>query len=319
MIIIEEYFISIDGGGSKTEVCIFEYKSKKMKILKYDCININQIGEIVFANRLHKIFEQLPLAKNYQIYAGIPGYGEASETDRYINELFRKFIPDQKYTIINDVELAHYASFGLKDGILILSGTGSMALAINNQEITRSGGWGYLIGDEGSAFQIGLSAVNHLSHVFDGIEKSSILSKILCEKYKFDFSSKLVSFVYKSKNYRKEIAFMSKLVDVAAEKGCEVAINILDNASKHLIKMIQVLNEGEGNKISYAGSVFNSKILKELVEKNGGFKFTTPMLQPVLGGILKLECDYKNIDINQEIDQLLTNYEKIIEEQNEYK
>ncbi len=304
---IKNYFISIDGGGSKTEICIFEQQTQQMRILKCGTININQIGETGFANVMFSIFEQLPLNDKCNIYAGIPGYGQSSEIDRYINIIFKKYLNAHKYTIINDVELAHYASLGLEDGILILSGTGSMALAINGKKKITCGGWGYLIGDEGSAFQIGLSAINHLSHVFDGIEKKSILSKMLCKTYKFDFSSKLVNFVYKSNNYRKEIATISQVVDLAAIEGCKVAISILNDASLDLIKMIKVFDV-ENNKISYAGSVFNSYTFKKLIETNGNFTFTKPKLPPVLGGILKLECDCNNQDVNETIKKLTIKY-----------
>lgn len=287
MIFIKDYFISIDGGGSKTEICIFNLKTKHMQIQFFDGININQIGETVFTTRICEIFDCLPLNSDYYICIGAPGYGEASGTDRKINSVIEKFLRNEQYIIMNDVELAHYASFGLSDGILLLSGTGSMALSKVDGNIRRAGGWGFLIGDEGSAFSIGLKAVNHLSHVFDGIEQPSILSKLICNTHNFDFSSKLIGFVYSSTNYRKEIAFIARLVDEAANDGCEVAKSILRYEGRQLVKLVKVLNIDNNLPVSYAGSVFNSKVIKSFIEEEGCFKFRKPALKPVLGGIVK--------------------------------
>lgn len=298
MIFIKEYYISIDGGGSKTEVCVMNVKTEHIQTMYYDGININQIGETVFTTRMCEIFDTLPLTESYYICLGIPGYGEASETDRTINNIMAKYLVDDQYEIVNDVKLAHYASFAMSDGILLLSGTGSMALSIDNGLVQRSGGWGFLIGDEGSAFSIGLKAINHLSKVFDGIEKPTILYELVCDKYNFDFASKLISFVYSSNNYRKEIAVISKLVDEAAIKGCPKALEILSIEAMQLAKLVKVLDDGNDLKISYAGSVFNSQILKKFVEEHGDFKFEEPVLKPVLGGILRgyVFENAKNVD-----------------------
>ncbi len=62
--------------------------------------------------------------------------------------------------VLSDVELAHYAAFGGGPGILIVAGTGSVAYARDAKGKTeRAGGWGALLGDEGSAFWIGREAL----------------------------------------------------------------------------------------------------------------------------------------------------------------
>lgn len=314
MITIIDYYISIDGGGSKTEVCILNVKNETLELLYFGGININQLGEAIFTTRICEIFDSLPLTKNYYICIGVPGYGEASETDKKIQSIMSKLLKEKNYIMVNDVVLAHYASFGLKDGILLLSGTGSMAMSYNQGMMQRAGGWGHLIGDEGSAFSIGLKAINHISHVLDGICAPSPLSELICNTYKFDFSSKLISFVYESTNYRKEIALIAMLVDQAANQGCPVALRILECESKKLVKLVNVLKQSNDLKVSYAGSVFNSNILKRSVEKYGDFQFVEPKLKPVFGGILKIDELEGNCKINEEFIKKLYCSKKQLED-----
>lgn len=312
MINIIDYFISIDGGGSKTEVCIYECATHNMLVKTYAGININQAGELLFTKLICTIFDSLPLRKEYKMIAGIPGYGEASETDRKIDSIFNKYLNKDQYTILNDVQLAHYASLGLKDGILILSGTGSMAVKMQGEKMSRAGGWGYLIGDEGSAFKIGLAALNYMTHVFDGIEETSILFDEICDEYHFDFSSKLISYVYTSSDYRMELARFAILVDKAAELGCQVAIKILEDAANDLLKLVYVLNDNN-YKVSYAGSVFNSNTIIKTFKNEGSFEFAEPkLLVPVLGGIYKLSrlMAYENEQSISELNYTYIHCEK---------
>ncbi|MFV0551006.1 MAG: hypothetical protein ACK5L6_03660, partial [Anaerorhabdus sp.] len=124
--------------------------------------------------------------------------------------------------------------------------------------------------------------------------------------------SKLISFVYSSNNYRKEIAVISKLVDEAAIKGCPKALEILSIEAMQLAKLVKVLDDGNNLKISYAGSVFNSQILKKFVEEHGDFKFEEPVLKPVLGGIIKGLKSHSSSDVGMKYAvKLSDNYKNL--------
>ncbi|WP_342028456.1 BadF/BadG/BcrA/BcrD ATPase family protein, partial [Rhizobium ecuadorense] len=71
-------------------------------------------------------------------------------------DAIERTFPNVHRRVLNDVDAAHLGAFAAKPGILILSGTGSMAWARNSKgQSARTGGWGDLIGDEGSSHWIG--------------------------------------------------------------------------------------------------------------------------------------------------------------------
>lgn len=310
---MEKFSVSIDGGGTKTEVCIYNEKRNIIKCRVYDGININQIGNIRFNHIIQQIFSDIQCIEDCNFCIGVPGYGESSECDKAIQSSIYMYVNKENCILVNDVELAHYASFALGDGVLLLSGTGSMLLSVNNGVKKRAGGWGYLIGDEGSSFYIGLKALNHISHVFDFNTKRSILSQMICDKYNLDFPSKLVNYIYSSGNYRKDVAKLSQTVNEAAECGCPVANDILEESAKYFVEMTELLMPDVKLNISYAGGTFSSQILRKNIENQGNFHFTPPRMKPVLGGIIKLANPKTENEINRIVDKLNALYQNEVE------
>lgn len=287
MIGISKYYISIDGGGSKTDIVVFNQKIQLMFKRRASGMNINQIGEVKFSGLFEKIANDLKEFSDYEMCIGLPGYGESNETDTLQKQIIGNYFNLNKCIIVNDVELAHYGSLGLDDGVLILSGTGSIAMRIHQGKKSRVGGWGNLIGDEGSAFDIGYHAINHISRVFDELEKESLLSEMICKQYQFDFASKVINYIYSSTDYRYDVAKLSMVVDQAARKGCPKANEIINQAANNLIEYAMKLQMNDED-VSYAGSVFKCPTLRYNIERNASFTMSKPKLIPVLGGILKL-------------------------------
>ena len=63
--------------------------------------------------------------------------------------------------IVHDTQLI-LAAADVQDGIALISGTGSVAWGRTPDGRTaRAGGWGYLLGDEGSGYWVGRQAVRH--------------------------------------------------------------------------------------------------------------------------------------------------------------
>jgi N-acetylglucosamine kinase-like BadF-type ATPase len=84
------------------------------------------------------------------------------------------------FELLHDTRIAHAAAFGRGEGVLVIAGTGSVAYGTNDKgEECRAGGWGYLFGDEGSAFWIGRRLIERAMHDRDDALRSPVTPALL--------------------------------------------------------------------------------------------------------------------------------------------
>lgn len=156
-------------------------------------------------------------------------------------------------TIKNDAELAHYTVTG-GTGILVISGTGSIAYGVNRQgQARRVGGWSFsIMGEEGSGTWVTRKSIRYLADCFDGVRTETLMADLiknrLCIhtiKEMTDYSASLTM------DTHGQIS-LGELVDRAAEQGDENAISILKAAAKEtfglvdsLIRVLKMENDPE--------------------------------------------------------------------------
>jgi N-acetylglucosamine kinase-like BadF-type ATPase len=102
-----------------------------------------------------------------------------AEAVQWAQQTIRELIPDSTIYVAGDHVIAHRAAFGTSPGVLVISGTGSIAFGRNQAgETARAGGWGPSISDEGSAFWVGREAVVEALRSFDFGKSNGLLSTI---------------------------------------------------------------------------------------------------------------------------------------------
>jgi N-acetylglucosamine kinase-like BadF-type ATPase len=102
-----------------------------------------------------------------------------AEAVHWAQQTIRELIPESTIYVAGDHVIAHRAAFGTSPGVLVISGTGSIAFGRNqNGETARAGGWGPNVSDEGSAFWVGREAVTAALHAFDFGKSNGLLATI---------------------------------------------------------------------------------------------------------------------------------------------
>ena len=131
-----------------------------------------------------------------------------------------------------DQQTALYGALGGPGGIVLIAGTGSICFGKNGAgEYARSGGWGHLIGDEGSGYALGRDALAAVARAWDGWGEKTLLSQLLAEQMELDDQKKIISYTYGGDKSR--IAALAPLVEQAAGQDDAVALEIIrDNAVK---------------------------------------------------------------------------------------
>jgi N-acetylglucosamine kinase-like BadF-type ATPase len=160
--------------------------------------------------------------------------------------------------INGDHETMLYGAVG-REGTVLISGTGSVALGKNGRgETFRCGGWGYLIGDEGSGYAIGRDILRAVAKANDGCGPNTCLTELVFETLHISGMGELIRFVYDPNADKSRIASLAPLLVRALTQGDEAANAIVMGAAQELVLLaatvITRLSLEEGD-IAFTGSI----------------------------------------------------------------
>lgn len=259
-----DYIIGVDGGGSKTEAAAYRVTDGKflnrVKTGFSNPVNDKETALNNLNDAIEVITSKLKDGHLCGIYLGIAGCEVGDNAQSIRESIQRKFniVP----VVMNDAELALKAMLKGKDGILVICGTGSAAFGINKGRSERCGGWGYLLGDEGSGYSIAIRAIKRMIYEQEhGIRESDLTRKILQELGLASVND-ITDFVYSSTKNR--IASLSKTVSKLAENGDEVSRNILIKEGEAIARTTELLYKKlqfESVSIALVGGVIRKSII----------------------------------------------------------
>jgi N-acetylglucosamine kinase-like BadF-type ATPase len=288
----EGVLCGIDGGGSKTLVAAADSSGQVTKLTRGRATSplerddwAEALAEQVsgFAGR----------AGLLAVGAALPAYGEVAEVsaaqERVIGELFGA-APQR---VLNDVDAAHIGAFAGGPGILILAGTGSMAWARDEAGTShRTGGWGEMVGDEGSGYWIGKLVLGAVSKAIDGRAGATGLVAGVFNLLGLDVNDRvnqLEGWASRLREPRTQIASLAPVALNLAEHGDIAARDIADRAADELAWHVRTLErrlDAPTMAWSYAGGLFQSAVLREVVVERIGRQPHLPLLPPIGGALL---------------------------------
>ena len=227
------YVIGVDGGGTKTETVAYDLEGNKLISILTGFGNLVNGKEEALKNILegiNQIFVEYGKENVEGIYLGLAGSEVGSNAKIVYERIKEEF--DIESVVMNDSELALKALLKGEDGILTIAGTGSISFGINKEVQWKSGGWGHLLGDEGSAYKIAMEGLKHMVYENDNNLELGELSRELLETLEVSKVDDIIGFVYSST--KDEIAKLAKVVSKLAEKGDEKSLSIMVSEGKLL-------------------------------------------------------------------------------------
>jgi N-acetylglucosamine kinase-like BadF-type ATPase len=209
----------------------------------------------------------------------------------------RELIRSAQYKITHDAEVALSGATAGEPGIIIIAGTGSMAFGLDAQGRTaRAGGWGYVFGDEGGAFDITRRAVRAALQNEEGWGPPTILRDLLLEATGAANANELLHLFYGPEYPRKRVASLCPLVTRAAEEGDRVALGIFETAAAGLARFVEgvhrhLFRADERVPLAYIGGAFQSAPLlasfSSRVRDSIASRIGPPRLGPAAGALLE--------------------------------
>jgi N-acetylglucosamine kinase-like BadF-type ATPase len=295
-------FLGIDGGGTKTEFILCDEQGRALAGGQKESASHWQFSGDVLERVLREgvalILKQSGKAFSdiAAVGFGMSGYGESPEKDEKSTGICRSVFKDIPLEICNDVEVGLIASLGLECGIGVTSGTGAMAVGIDERGAKgRTGGWGHEIGDEGSGAWLGMKAVEIFTKQSDGRLKKTLFYDLFKERLRMTDDFDIISLFHDGYHgKRAETASLQKMLCDAARLGDPWAIQAYGRAADELallaIALRDKLSFKEPVKVSYSGSIFKAgdfitKPFRGRLEGRG-FIACEPRFTPIQGAML---------------------------------
>ena len=256
-----QYILGVDGGGTKTEAIAYNLDGSEIARGYAGFGNIIIDKELALKNielSIRECTKKLRLEDCVYLCLGLAGC-EAGDNkiviQQYLKLKFKCVIKVIK--IINDGEIALSAMLKGNDGIITIAGTGSITIGKYRGTAVRVGGWGHLIGDEGSGYFIAMEGIRKIFLENDLGLPDSLLTKEIFKATNSDNRKELLQFVYNST--KGEIASLVPVILKMCEKGDNVSTKILKDAgadlARNTIRAIKLLGIKDKIRVAITGSI----------------------------------------------------------------
>lgn len=266
-----DYFIGIDGGGSKTDFLLCDSELNVIARRVSTRSNPIDIGISAVCELLSENVALLLKDGNVQsqevraAFAGIAGLTSSNHTQT-LASLLGDLLPNAVTAASHDGINVLFGAFPDTDGVSIICGTGSSCFVKRGRDIHRIGGYGRfdLVGN---GYEIGKACVAHALKTADGRANSGIMEDLLAEQLgSDDFVGALDSVLKMSKN---EIAAFARIVVTAAEQGDTAAIDIIAANMQYVAELISCAGRFFDNsyQVALAGGIFRSNFAKNTLAK----------------------------------------------------
>jgi N-acetylglucosamine kinase-like BadF-type ATPase len=239
------HVLGIDAGGTKTVCFLADHHGTIVSEARGPGANLQAAGELHVEKVLHDVMEAaigdrsiVPAA----ICLGIAGVDRPDDA-AVVRGIMKRIGYKAQVLIVNDALVALEAGAPGAPGIVIVSGTGSIAYGRNAAgEAARAGGWGYVLGDEGSGYWIGRAALRAVLREADHRGPKTALTPLLLDHFGVSEAQLLIHEVYHASLKPAAIGALAQSVQKAFSEGDEAAIRILRTAADEL--------EGSGVSVS---------------------------------------------------------------------
>lgn len=251
-------YAGIDGGGTKTDAAIISEFGDILATARGGATNPHSVSPQEAVMELLRILDLL-FSSNINfllnceiICLGMSGISENQER-QWITSHVQDYMKNKKDAldsnsnscavwVVSEGEIALMASLGQPHGLLSISGTGSIVYGITPEgEVCRAGGWGHLLGDEGSGYRIGQRTLQAVMQSYDGVLPPTALTLLVQQELHVKHAPDLKQLVYQPDWTKSSTASIARLTIEAASAGDEAARVLLIDEARQLAETAKAL------------------------------------------------------------------------------
>ncbi len=317
----QKLLLAVDGGGTKTDVVLFTEDGTVLKRIIGGPSNSSELGFERSSQTLKSLFEKLLSdydglkASLYSIYVGLAGGGIGANKDRY-KRLFMGLLPNAlNLGSGSDAVNGLNSGLGTGDGMALIAGTGSAVFSRCCGKLYQVGGWGHLLGDEGSGYDMASKGLRRTLKAMDGRASSTIMYELFSESIGKPVVDAIPEIYEGGKRY---IASLAPVVLEAADKNDEAALYILRDCAYELSSMLTAGSrflDSIPYRVVLTGGLWNAanKLLEAFVKEqlDERFEYIHPKLPPVYGAAVEAMA-FGGLTIDDEFERNFTNTLSIV-------
>lgn len=292
--------VGVDGGGTRTRAVLLDESGRIARWAASGGSNFQMVGLDGLRRRLGEVLRELGLGSasaEVAMCLGLAGAGRADEQHE-IADMVAGEGWAARLRVVTDARAALEGAHAGGPGLIVIAGTGSIVLGKSAGDVeARAGGWGPLLGDDGSGYRIGLEALRAAYRARDGWGEPTLLDGVLRQHLGIDSWDQAVRRVYGGDLDREHISGLAPLVFRCARQDDPVAIGIVAAAGGGLGRQVGavagrlLLTEVD---VACAGGVFHQvaalwPFLEAAARQTNGVRLvrrTESRLPPVLGAAL---------------------------------
>ena len=295
------YIIGIDGGGTRTVGILTTETGQCLARVQSGPSNYHVVGEAKTQAVLESVIGELcekagiPSTGAIHFCLGMAGLGR-SEDRKVVGRISDELgISKNRRILTHDAHIALVGGTEKQQGVIVISGTGAIVYGINaNGDEARASGWGYLLGDEGSGYDIAIKGLRAVARAADGRGDPTELTDRILDRLERNEPSELIRWTHAAS--RDEIAQLAEVIFDTAQTTDAVATEIVDEAADELVcateSVIKQLAFIEPFDIVLSGGnlihqpMFSDKLRHRLARIRPKASVLLPKHEPAYGAVL---------------------------------
>ena len=294
------YIIGIDGGGTKTVGILTTDTGEHLAQVQSGPANYHVVGETKTRTVLKSVVEELcekagiSSRRSVRFCLGMAGLGRAADR-KVIGRICDELGISENRILTHDAHIALVGSTGKQEGVIVISGTGAIVYGINaDGKEARASGWGYLLGDEGSGYDIAIKGLRAVARAADGRDRPTELTNQILSKLGLSEPSELIRWVHAAS--RDAIAQLAEIVfdtaqiaDTVAEGIVDAAVDELVCAAASVIKQLEFIEPFDivlsGGNLTHQPA-FSDKLCHRFAKVQPEASVQLPKHEPAYGAVL---------------------------------
>ncbi len=291
--------LGLDGGGTRTVCVVVGEKGRELGRAVTGASNHQSVGVEAARKALAgAVAEARAKAGDPPLAAACAGMAglDRAEDEQILRGILEPLLPGIRTRLVHDTEIALVGGTnGRKEGVVVIAGTGSIAVGYDGAgRKARAGGWGHILGDEGSGYQIAQRGINGATRARDGRGAATNLLESLPKAAGAESLEDLVGRIYLENWTAPQVAALAPVVLDAAAGGDAVARGIVASAGHELSRAAVAVVRGLGLddehfEVVLSGGIFAGStelvdaVREEVTAFAPGADVHLPKNEPVLG------------------------------------